>query len=429
MWQRSRTINIIYLFLLLPMLAVGAYVQTLDSEQNRNANSPIAIDSLCVIQDDANTLSAFLRKLKRLEERRDTVLTIVHLGDSHVQAGFYDRQIMQLLHQRYGNAGRGWISPLKLAQLNEPNDYVINSSANNWVSGRIIQRTKRTPIGPGGIGIQANATDIKFDVQITPANRAGYAFNQMIMYRGDKSMPMVPTGGQKDGIRVSYGTQEIGPQMVADTFFMPSLSDAILLQSTQSRPGTTTTLPASAFSNSYYGFSLTNGKAGILYHALGVNGAKYVDYADADYMSRLAVLKPSLLVVSLGTNEAFGGQFREDVFSRQVRSFLSYAKRYLPETAIILITPADCLKSAVVNGKRTYVRNEDIQRAADVITKIAREDGLACWDLFSATGGANSSEVWTNARLLSRDGIHYTMDGYRELGRLFYTAFMRLTEK
>lgn len=78
-------------------------------------NLSFAVDSLLRIQDETNHLKPVFDCLRALESGKDTVLTIVHLGDSHVQAGHLSGRLMRLLHQQFGNAGRGWIAPFKLS--------------------------------------------------------------------------------------------------------------------------------------------------------------------------------------------------------------------------------------------------------------------------------------------------------------------------
>ena len=391
---------------------------------------PFTLDSLCIIENHSSELSSFIHALKLLDAGKDTVLTIVHLGDSHIEAGYYSGQIMRLLQQRYGNAGRGWVAPFRLARMSQPEDYFIRSNIREWVSGRINQPSKKTPIGPGGIGIRSNASSLKLDLLTAPVNGEGYSFNQVVLYRGNKAMVMQPTGTRKEGIRFSHGLTEVGPRMVADTFFLPSLRDTLLLQSSLRKPGAKTNSPATDFTNFYYGFSLSNGQPGILYHSVGVNGAMFVHYSDPDFLPRLAALKPSLLIVSLGTNESIGTRFSEEVFARQVRKFLGMVREYMPETAILLTTPADYYKRTRIRGQRgyTYSFNENTEKVAATLSALAREEGLACWDLFSATGGRHSSEQWLDAGLLSTDRIHFRKEGYLEFGRLFYLAFTRLAE-
>ena len=76
----------------------------------------------------ASALEPFFSGLDSLRNGTGTVLTVVHLGDSHLQAGYYSGKMMRLLQAQFGNAGRGWVAPFKLGRLNEPDDYFITST-------------------------------------------------------------------------------------------------------------------------------------------------------------------------------------------------------------------------------------------------------------------------------------------------------------
>ena len=331
---------------------------------------------------------------------------------------------MRMFHQSFGNAGRGWIAPFKLTRTNEPDDYFIRSVVRNWVTGRCIQRTRKAPIGIGGIGIRSTSPSINFDIIMTPKNGAGYAFNEAILYRGEKSMPMLPAGALKDSVR-TFRSDSIGvPGLLADTFRITHRIDTLQLQSTRRKEGTDRLLPASSFDNVYYGFQLRNGEPGILYHSIGVNGAMYVNYTDEAYVRQLALLNPSLLIISMGTNETFGRRFSSTEFKGQIRAFLALVKKEMPRTAILLTTPPECYKRVWVNKKRTYTRNTNTERAARAIREVAREEGVACWDLFTTTGGKNSCRQWYRSRLMSRDRIHFKKEGYQEQGTLLFRALM-----
>ena len=357
-----------------------------------------------------SSLQPFFAGLDSLRAGKDTVLTIVHLGDSHIQAGYYSGKVMRLLQAQFGNAGRGWIAPFKLSRTNEPDDYFISSSVREWVTGR---------------GIQSVSPSINLDVRIAPNNGAGYSFNQAILYRGEKAMPMLPAGPLKDSVQTFLATVPAVAGVLADTFRISYPVDTLQLHSTRRKQGTDKLLPASTFKNIYYGFSLTNGNPGVLYHSVGVNGAMYVNYTDEAYVRQLALLKPSLLIISLGTNETFGRRFRPEEFGGQVRAFVSLVKKQMPETAILLTTPPECYKRTYVNKKRTYVRNANTQLAAKAIVKAAHEEGVACWDLFATTGGKSSCIKWHKEKLMGRDRIHFTKEGYREQGTLLYRALMQ----
>ena len=202
-----------------------------------------------ILPDSSKEWNNFFNELDSLRAGKDTAITIVQLGDSHIQAGHLSGRVMRLFQQAFGNAGRGWIAPFKLSKTNEPDDYFIKSVAKDWIAGRCIQHVRKTPIGIGGIGIKSVSPSINLDVVITPNNGAGYEFNEAILYRGEKSMPMLPAGALKDSVQTFRADTVCVPGVLADTFRISCLTDTLQLQSTRRKEGTNTLRPASSFTN------------------------------------------------------------------------------------------------------------------------------------------------------------------------------------
>ena len=375
-------------------------------------------DSLCVISDPANSMSAFIEGLHDLLNGKDTVINIVHLGDSHIQAGFLSGRTMRLLQGAFGNAGRGWIAPFKLSRVNEPSDYFISSGIKDWVAGRCVQASPKCPWGIGGIGISTNAQEVDFKLIIAPNNGAGYSFNRVLMYRDHDAAPMVPTSGSGDSTSVLLWGGQSYENVIVDTFATLSLIDTFAMKSVNKER-------ARVDRNLYFGFSLTNGNPGVLYHAIGVNGAKYKDYTSRSYVRQLSLLNPSLLIVSLGTNESLGQRFSSAEFEAQVSAFIQLVREELPNTTLLMTTPVESYKRIYRNKKRYYERNENMGRIASVISSYAEREGIACWDLYNVAGGDNSSQKWFEAKMLGRDRVHFSHRGYDEQGTLLYKSIIR----
>jgi lysophospholipase L1-like esterase len=383
------------------------------------------IDSLCRITDYGSSLDSFLEELEMLLAGKDTVIQIVHLGDSHVQAGFYTGQVMRMLQQAFGNAGRGWIAPLKLAKINEPRDYYITSpGVKEWIAGRCIQPVPKCIWGLGGLGIQTASKTVDFHVSVTPVNGAGYEFNQALLFRDDKAIPLLAEETDSITVQTAWGTDVGLPHITVDTFRIDTEINALHLRSVSSLDMQEHFDPEILQTpNCYYGFSLMNGNPGILYHSIGQNGAMFAHYTSRAYVRQLALLQPSLLIITLGTNESFASQsFVETKFVSQADEFIRLVKEYLPATAILLTTPAECFRRT----RNGYVRNTNISLIAKEITDYAKQEGLACFDLYGMTGGDNSCKMWQDAGLLGRDRIHFSVDGYLEQGKLLYKALIRL---
>ena len=376
---------------------------------------PFVHDSLCFITDPTQSMAGFAGELFDLLHGKDTIVNIVHLGDSHIQAGYLSGRTMRLLHNSFGNAGRGWIAPFKLSKLNEPPDYYILSSVKEWISGRCIQATPKCPWGIGGIGIQTKAKDIDFRLIITPTNGAGYSFNKVLFYRDSNAAPLSPIDLDENSVAMALHEDEPYEKLRIDTYTTSRLVDTLALRS----------MKAQTQSNLYYGFMLMNGNPGVLYHAIGVNGARFIDYTHRNYIRQLSLLKPSLLIISLGTNEAHGRNFNKATFESQVHALIRLIREEIPRTAILLTTPAETFKSVTVNKKRQYVRNENVAKAVEVISTYAEKENLACWDLFTISGGDNSCQKWFDAKMYGRDRIHFSRTGYEEQALLLYKAIAR----
>ncbi len=388
------------------------------------SNLSFVVDSLCRITDPARSLDSFLEELNQLMAGKDTTIQIVHLGDSHVQAGFYSGEAMRLLQGTFGNAGRGWIAPYKLARDNEPADYFITSSqVKNWTVGRCTRRTSGCAWGPGGIGIQTDMPGVDFTISIAPNNGADYEFNQVILYRNEAALPMLPVE-EDTQVETVWGTLPYSPGVLADTFKLPAKSSELQLYTASQ--GRLSPERLSSLQNCYYGFVLTNGQPGLLYHSIGQNGAMFVNYTNKEYLRQLSLLDPSLLIVTLGTNETFGANFSTSEFLSQVDRFVRLVKEHLPLTTLVLSTPAENFRSVRVRrGRRSYKRNLNVDLAARAIKDYARREGIACFDLYGMTGGAHSCEQWLASKHLGRDRIHFNVPGYQEQGKLLYKALVR----
>ena len=81
-----------------------------------------------VIEFNGADWSPLFAEMDSLQSGTDSVpriVSMVHIGDSHVQAGFLTEAVRLPLQRRFGDAGRGLVVPLKLARTNEPHDYSV----------------------------------------------------------------------------------------------------------------------------------------------------------------------------------------------------------------------------------------------------------------------------------------------------------------
>lgn len=353
-----------------------------------------------VIEDDANSLEPFLEKLLRLRSGADEVVSIVHLGDSHVQAGVWDARLRELFQGDFGDAGRGLIVPHKLAGGNEPRDYAITTS-NKLVSGKATSRGLVEELGFTGVAVGLEST------QPAVSLWSKSPFSSVTVFHH----PKAPGFTQPDSLSIGS----------CCTFGNTERSTRVDLSESVENLTLTGTLEEEFNNPTIYGFSLENGAPGILYHAVGVNSAAFEHFErNTDFIGGGAhVLNPDLIIISLGTNNCFGTNYRSSVFRETAEKFIVEIRENYPGTAILLTTPMEGCRRT----RGTYVVNKNVGDVDKVLSEIARDNGIACWSLYRAAGGENSSRVWHSRKLMQNDRLHMTEAGYVLQGEMLYDAF------
>ncbi len=374
-----------------------------------------------VIEAPDSLLEPFFDHLRRLEAKDTSmqcvcdddchdndpdVLSVLHIGDSHIQAGILVQQVRTMMQTVFGNAGRGLVAPLRLARTNEPADYAIVSSA-QWRSAKCTDREPSFMPGMTGVAVRTDGNDFSIFISVFDnKERPDYRFNSVTAYHSPSAPPLVCA-------------RELSVDMCCPDTSRLWLSRIDLTELTDS----VTLFPAAGDFGTpeYWGFSLENGCDGVLYHSIGVNGACYLHYSNiAGSLLCTSDLGPELVIVSMGTNESSTSRFNADMLYRQIDDMLSSLRKAHPDALFMLTTPAQ-------NFRRTRngsVPNDNTVRARDVIAAYARENGMALWDMFAVCGGGKAAVAWNRAGLMARDRVHYTEEGYRLQGMLLFEALM-----
>ncbi len=363
-----------------------------------------------VLSDSTQSLYPFFDRLRELECDSPKVVSIVHIGDSHIQADMQTGTSRRLFQEYFGSAGRGLIAPLKLAKTNEPRNYRITSSQ-TWEAVRCI-KPGNYPAGITGITLACKDSIVQVSIETLDLyNPDKWSFNDVTVYYNADQTLLNAT----DSFPV-YKEQTTGSytrQLILDTLFN---SISLDLHAENQQPVL------------FYGANLKNGRSGILYHAIGINGAHYEEYANADlFMEQLGTLDASLIVLSMGTNEAYDKRFNTQAFYNQIDRTVQQIRKQCPDAALLLTTPAETWYN--YRSAKYRKPHPNMVKARDVIVAYARDHQLACWDLFSVTGGKGSAQSWRKHKLLRPDGIHFSQEGYEYIGELFFEAIYNTYRK
>ncbi len=312
----------------------------------------------------------------------DKVVRILHIGDSHIQAEFVTNHLRKLLQERYGNAGRGLICPLRLAGTNQPVDYKITSTGGGeWTQTRLLKYP--WPVEPGLTGIAAR-----------PSEATTVVFHPM----GDGHEVLNATFLTSDGVKnVSY----------------PVAQDSVTF--------------AVRAGQSVYGAILDNGRPGLLYSAIGNNGACYTDYSlIKGFAARTRVFAPDLIVLSMGTNEGFSTMSDAQI-ERSVRDLVTTLRDYNPQASMLILLPMECQKNRNHGHKPLspyYDINTRVAQAKDIIARTAADMHVPVWDFYTVAGGRGASDRWLADGLMNKDRIHLVRPGYELMAELLYRAII-----
>ncbi len=325
----------------------------------------------------------------------DSLFSIVYLGDSHVQADFNVSVFRQILQEASRPAGRGIVIPFKLAGTNEPLDYSINLDA-RFETSKLLKTPWQTEMPFTGIGLRPESG--KYNLSVS----AKTPFSQVRFFYA---------GNEPQFIGVSDSTiycDEINKRLV---FREPVISfSADFMSSGSTVIG---------------GIELMNDTVGTVVHSIGNNGATYGSYLSLgdDFLEGLSELHPNLLVIALGTNEAFGRMSLEAI-NDNVDGLISSIKTHLPSTKILLVSPTECFKKVYrKSGKRrrrtsVQVVNTKVAEIASVLGQYAAQEGIPFYNRYVVAGETGAASKLRKAELLSRDGVHFTATGYRVWGSL-----------
>ncbi|OYU97527.1 MAG: hypothetical protein CFE21_04335 [Bacteroidetes bacterium B1(2017)] len=362
---------------------------------------------------NSESISGILNQLKG-----DSVQTfsIVHLGDSHIQADFFGAKMRKLLQSTYGNSGRGFVFPYSFAKTNGHADARFIGPKENWQIQRITKADSGNFIGIPGY--QLTLTDPNTEVftfkYIPDSSLFDAEISELVMlYQGEASF--------------SFGSNESSFSLINES---KNVGNLLNQQSFKIVPGVLSFEVTISHSQNFvfHGMILRNNRKGVQYHSVGVNGATLKNYnQSAVLLSQLSVLNPQLLIVSLGTNESVS-KIDSLSFTNQLAQLVQTAKTEL-HCGILFTTPADnYLRKKTRHKKKTRIQYYDNPKAKEIgdwMIAFCEHEGIAYWDMYEALGGKGSMKEMVATGLAAKDHIHFSRKGYHVQASLFFEALKR----
>lgn len=465
--KKLRTIGLLTLFLFSPLTFF--YSSTKDARRVKDIKNNVFANQ--------ELLNPIFNKLYNLEKSKKGKINIVHIGDSHIQADFFTNAIRSELQSKFGNGGYGFTFPYSLVRTNGTRNVRYSSNA-SWQSLRNVLPIADVGVGLSGIALYTSSNDFvlqlyteegyeftnvkviypdkeshyKMSISADPLEVTGAAptsstSSTSIKYHKVKKGETLSSISQKYRVTVAQVRKANGMKSntirLNQSLKIPTKTTAkpVQVKSKGTNLDTENLKFVNMLSKPYYssytsdsainritlvpdgktamynlnGFVIENNEPGVVYHTIGVNGAKMTDYIKYPlFFKQLPILEPDLIILSFGTNESFG-KMSDTEYVFQLNEFINNIKAYCKNATILVMTPPP---SMFRKGRQnTFV--------ADYSVALMGLNYLPVWDLYSRMSGDSAIRPRGDyASMIARDKVHYTTGGYEAQGQLFISDFL-----
>lgn len=368
--------------------------------------------SLAVEDPTEHALDAFYTQLAKTERKEPGAVTrVLHYGDSVITSDLISGTARRLMQARFGDAGHGFILTANPWEWYFHND-VMHTASDGWNAQRITGPFVSDKMyGLGGVSFHtAGAASAWFST--TDKGDYGRSVSHFDIYYleqpsgGDADL-VIP--GQKTLLLSTRGEQKVSRMMTVE------VPDGAASLSIRTRASGDVRI---------FGVALEREKPGVVYDALGANGARarLWEGMDADHWSeQMALRKPSLIIVQYGTNESEDGSINGEAYERSLGALVEKLKAAAPASSVMICAPLDRGEKSDTGEIRT---RKIVLTLVELQRKVALEHHVAFWNTFEAMGGQGAFARWVKAspQLASWDLTHPTPAGAQVIGDLFFKA-------
>lgn len=378
-------------------------------------------DTLCVVADscrlyfprDHQGVKTFYNKLQKQLMRGTNRINVLHIGGSHVQAGYLTAQMRENLsgirdsfNQAYSKpADRGVIFPFRSIRTNGPTDYSTDCTG-QWGVSKCLSPQYNLELGISGAAMVT--TDTTASVSLTLHDDV-YSFNKLHVLGYSTSPGTYPI--------ISIGTDTLYPSI-------RNKQGGFLFHLPAETTNCTLSLVGVNENNPFVlrGMIPLSDRDGITYTEAGINGASVPSWLNCEALEKeLRLLPPDLVIFGIGINDAATSydNFSPEVFKDNYRNLIERILKVNPKTALLFITNNDCNQTM-----RSRRPNLNTPRAEQAFKELAEEYNGCVFNLFQIMGGQGSAANWVSNGLMQSDRVHFTAEGYRLVADLLYNALI-----
>ena len=355
-------------------------------------------------------MAHFFEKLNKLETHKNQQVHVLHIGDSHIQADFFSGKVRELFvkDQRFPVNSRGFTFPYKAAQTNNPVNYEVKYEG-EWEGKRSVKSKQYSRWGLAGVNAITYVANSS--IQINPnIDSQEFEIRKVKIF-----FPIYDQKSFQPTIVPDYNNRitsySMGDGYLEFSLLKPQKSITIKFEKKLAKQGQFV----------LQGILLESNRPGLTYSASGANGAKVPTYFRCqDFCKQVVQLNPDLIIISLGTNDAFSLGFNAYQFKIDYKKLILSIRKKLPNTSILLTTVGDSYR-----GTHTKYPNKNNEKANTQIIALGKELNLAIWDFYQVMGAYGAIDDWFDKGLTAKDKLHLSRQGYELQGELLFSALNR----
>jgi LysM repeat protein/lysophospholipase L1-like esterase len=348
--------------------------------------------------------SAIKHFQESLSQVNKTKISILHMGDSHIQSEIPTGVARQLLQQKYGDGGRGLVFPYSAAKTYSSIHY-SSKHEGNWQYAKTLKVPPAIPLGIMGMSVKTEDSTASLTYTFNTKFPSNYKTLKIYCNIDSLSYDInVETDGivypvEIDAVRLPNNL----PYVLVN---VQSLSNVITLKCVKTARSQKEFL--------FYGLEITsNDDKGIVYHSAGVGGSRFKGLLHIEkFNSHLKTINPDLVILDLGTNDFLYDDSIKSNLRAEIVEIITNVRIATPLASVLLCTTQDL-----------YYKQKNIEsceKFSTMLQSVAKELDCALWDWFWISGGPKVLKNWQAEGLARTDLIHLTNSGYKVKGKLLY---------
>lgn len=360
---------------------------------------------------DSPEFQTFLNHARALRAGKTKNLNTFILGDSHMQCEDFGNALRQYFADSLAipYAGRGYVFPYQLAKTSQRGDMIFGPTK-GWAGCRFTKESNSCDWGLAGWTAHCAQDSVRF----------GWKWTTGSFLPGDEIFIFAPE-------RCAHSFQVLMDDSLGHETALfydhQKMAFAGKITFTGNRLGFSIRRTSGKEDFVIQGFLVRPQVPGLVSGISGTNGARLDHYLqNPAFQQHLQTIKPDLMVICLGTNDAFSRDFTVEGTRSFLQLLLSKIKAAVPDAAILLVGPPD-------HSKNRRTSNPNTAKINQIFSETAEQLDFSFWNQQQAMGGDKSIFGWRARKWATSDLVHFTPTGYQLQARLLGRAIKKIMDR